>query len=231
MQLELKNLSVILKEKNNIILKNINYKFDKNNIHLILGANGAGKSSLAKAILKHPDYTVTGDILYKDQLINDYDTDRIARLGIFLSHQTPMELPGVNVLDYLSIISKKDIWSVIAEFEKASERLKLGKDFNTRSVNTNFSGGEKKKFEIIQMMIMNPELIILDEIDSGLDIETQKIIYDIINEEVAKSKTVIIITHNPNSIKYINKAKTIYLKDGTVSETGDIELARRLFDV
>jgi len=203
MLLNVKNLNVEVNNKK--ILNNLNLEVNPNEIHAIMGPNGVGKSTLSKVILGNPNYKViSGDILFEDNSILSLKTDERARLGIFLAMQYPTEIPGVSNQDFLrTAISQNEekrigLYDFILKCEKATEELEMNKNLIHRDLNYGFSGGEKKKNEVLQIKLLNPKLIILDEIDSGLDVDSLKIVSENIKKykEENQNTSIIIITHH-----------------------------------
>ena len=203
--LEIKNLQVSINE--NEILKDLNLKVNKGEIHAIMGPNGSGKSTLSKVLAGHPAYTIlNGDILYQGKSILTLEPEERSHLGIFLAFQYPIEIPGVSNEDflYLSYNSKlraqnKDEISPIEFFSLIIEKLQIvdmDPAFLNRNVNEGFSGGEKKRNEIVQMLLLDSKLSILDETDSGLDIDALKVISKGIRTFMNEEKAIILITHN-----------------------------------
>ena len=177
--LEIKDLHVNAEDKE--ILKGINLNINKGEIHVIMGPNGSGKTTTANAILNNPAYTkVDGEVIFEGENINDLKTDEIARKGIFMSFQLPEEIPGVSVTNFLKYAKNKvtgepvKIFKFKDELKKYMEELNMNPKNMERSLNVGFSGGEKKKNEILQMLVLNPKLAILDETDSGLDVDAIK---------------------------------------------------------
>jgi Fe-S cluster assembly ATP-binding protein len=208
------------------INKAINLTIKPGEIHLITGSNGAGKSTLVKGLFKYPGIEVSGKVELDGKDISNYKTEEIAKAGLFISHQTPVEIPGIKYLDFLRLsynstreeAERIDLWTFVDIFNDAVKRVGLPKEFIDRELNAGFSGGEKKKSEILQMLILEPKYAFLDEIDSGLDIKSTKNIYDIINETAKIKKTgFIIITHNPKISDYIKPTMIHVLKDGRFS--------------
>ena len=202
--LEIKNLRACI--DNNEILKNLNLTINRGEIHAIMGPNGSGKSTFSKIIAGHPAYEVLGgDILFKGSSILDLDPEKRSHLGIFLAFQYPIEIPGVSNEDFLRLaynskqkfLNKPEV-DPIEFFSIINEKLKLvnmSSIFLSRNVNEGFSGGEKKRNEILQMILLESELSILDETDSGLDIDALKIISNGINTFMDSDKAIILITH------------------------------------
>ena len=235
--LEIKNLKVSINE--NEILKDFNLKINKGEIHAIMGPNGSGKSTFSKVLAGHPAYSVlNGDILFKGLSILDLDPEERSHLGIFLAFQYPIEIPGVSNEDFLRLAynSKQKFYNKIEvdpiEFlQIINEKLKLvnmSPLFLSRNVNEGFSGGEKKRNEILQMILLDAELSILDETDSGLDIDALKIISNGINNFMNPNKSIILITHYQRLLDYINPTYVHVMQDGKIIKTGSAELAKEL---
>ncbi len=217
------------------ILKNLNLDIKPGEIHVIMGPNGTGKSTLSKVILGSNDYNVkSGDILVDGKSILDLDTTNRARLGIFLAMQSPLSIEGVTNSEFLrcalSSVSGKQvgIYEFIKKMEKGMDDLHMDHSMMHRSLNQDFSGGERKKNEILQMKVLEPKLIILDELDSGLDVDSLKITCDNINEYLKANKdaSVLIITHYTKILDYINPNYVHILNKGTIVKTGDFSLAK-----
>lgn len=233
--LQIKDLEVKIKEKT--VLENFNLNIPNGEVHVIMGPNGVGKSTLSKVIMGNPSYTVTkGDILFNNKSILPLKTDERARLGIFLAFQNPLEIEGVTNSEFLrSAINSVNeeqvsLYDFIKEMEKDFNDLKLNKEMMHRSLNSNFSGGEKKKNEILQMKMLKPKFIILDELDSGLDVDSLKIVCDNINNYLKENKdtSILMITHYPRILEYIKPDYIHVLKDGKIVETGDISLSSKI---
>ena len=228
--LQIKDLYVNAGEKE--ILKGINLNINKGEIHVIMGPNGSGKTTTANAILNNPQYTKTaGEIIFEGEDITNSKTDEIARKGVFMSFQLPEEIPGVSVTNFLkyakSKITGKPVKVLVfrEELKKDMEELKMNPANMERSLNVGFSGGEKKKNEILQMLVLNPKLAILDETDSGLDVDAIKTVSKGIEMFKNNENAVLIITHNS---KILHSLKTDYvhvLVDGKIVTTGDAKLA------
>ena len=235
--LEIQDLRVSIND--NEILKNLNLKINKGEIHAIMGPNGSGKSTFSKVLAGHPAYSVlTGDIVFKGLSILDLEPEERSHLGIFLAFQYPIEIPGVSNEDFLRIaynakqkfLNKPEV-DPIQFLTIIHEKLKLvsmSSLFLTRNVNEGFSGGEKKRNEILQMILLDSELSILDETDSGLDIDALKIISNGINEFMNPSKSIILITHYQRLLDYINPTYVHVMQDGKIIKTGSAELAKEL---
>ncbi|CAH2214770.1 Fe-S cluster assembly ATPase SufC [Tepidibacter aestuarii] len=231
--LEINNLETKIDEKS--ILKGINLKINKGEIHVLMGPNGAGKSTLSNVLMGHPRHTITnGDILFENELINDLKVDERAKKGIFLSFQYPEEIPGITVENFLrtakSSITGKNY--KIMEFRKIiKEKMKMldmKEEYLTRYLNEGFSGGEKKKNEILQMAILQPKLAILDETDSGLDIDAIKTVSNGVKSLANEDNSILIITHYNKILDYLKPDFVHVLMDGKIIKTGDISLAEEI---
>ena len=230
--LKLENLKFNIANKQ--ILDNFNLEIKDGEIHAIMGPNGIGKSTLTKIIMAHPDYKLeSGKIYFDDNLINDKEVDEIAKMGIFVSFQNPIEIDGVTNNDFLKLalenkLNKKvNLYDFINLMEKNRKDLEIPKEFINRYVNEKASGGEKKKSEILQLKILEPKLIILDEIDSGLDIDSLKIVTENINEylKTHKDTSVLIITHYPRILEYIKPNYVHIFNKGKIVKSSDYSLA------
>ena len=231
--LEIKDLYVNAKEKE--ILKGLNLKVNKGEIHVIMGPNGAGKSTLANVILNNPEYTKkSGVIEFEGENINDLSTDKIAQKGIFMSFQTPEEIPGISVTNFLkSTKSKKDnkpikIFQFKEEIKQYMKELDMNPKLAERNLNVGFSGGEKKKNEILQMLVLNPKLAILDETDSGLDVDAIKTVAKGIEMFKNKNNAVIIITHGTKILQHLKVDYVHILMDGKIVKTDTGDLAKKI---
>ena len=235
--LEIKDLKVSINE--NEILKSLNLKVGKGEIHAIMGPNGSGKSTFSKVIAGHPAYSVLGgDILFKGSSILDLDPEDRSHLGIFLAFQYPIEIPGVSNEDFLRLAynSKQKFYNKpevdpIEFLSIINAKLKLvnmSPLFLSRNVNEGFSGGEKKRNEILQMILLDSEVCILDETDSGLDIDALKIISTGINNFMNENKSIVLITHYQRLLDYINPTYVHVMQDGKIIKTGSADLAKEL---
>lgn len=241
MVLELKDLHCEVEGEGIEILKGVNLTVEKGDIHAIMGPNGSGKSTLAKVIAGHPEYEVTkGDILFNGESILELDPDERAHAGVFLAFQYPVEVPGVtnNTLlreSYNTIAASRGREELDPlEFEDyvrgKLDLVEMNPDFLDRSVNTGFSGGEKKKNEIFQMAVLEPALALLDETDSGLDIDALRIVSDGINKLHGDDDAVVLITHYQRLLNYIVPDKVHVMLGGKIVKSGGKELALELED-
>ena len=237
--LEIKNLEVSI--NNNQILNKLNLVVNRGEIHAIMGPNGSGKSTFSKVLAGHPAYSVLdGDILFKGSSILGLEPEERSHLGIFLAFQYPIEIPGVSNEDFLRLAynSKQKFYNKpeidpIEFLNIIYEKLQLvnmSPVFLSRNVNEGFSGGEKKRNEILQMILLDSELSILDETDSGLDIDALKIISGGINNFMNSEKSIILITHYQRLLDYINPTYVHVMQDGQIIKTGSSELAKELED-
>lgn len=231
--LEIKNLYVNAGEKE--ILRGINLKIDEGEIHVIMGPNGSGKTTTANAILNNPEYQKKdGSIIFEGENINDLKTDEIARKGIFMSFQLPEEIPGVSVTNFLKYAKNKitgqpvKIFEFKNELKKYMDELKMNPKNIDRNLNVGFSGGEKKKNEILQMLVLNPKLAILDETDSGLDVDAIRTVSKGIEMFKTDKNAVLIITHNTKILHSLKPDFVHVLVDGKIVKTGDANLAKEI---
>ena len=231
--LKINNLYVNAGDKE--ILKGIDLKINKGEIHVIMGPNGSGKTTTANAILNNPQYTkVNGNIMFEGDNISDLKTDEIARKGIFMSFQLPEEIPGVSVTNFLKYAKNKitgkpvKIFEFKDELKKYMDELKMNSKNMERSLNVGFSGGEKKKNEILQMLVLNPKLAILDETDSGLDVDAIKTVSKGIEMFKNENNAVLIITHNTKILHSLKVDYVHVLVDGKIVKTGGQELATEI---
>ena len=234
--LVIKNLKASI--NNREILKGLNLKINPGEVHAIMGPNGSGKSTLANVLSGKNGYKISGEVKYLGESLNDIPVEERAQKGIFLAFQYPLEIPGVNTNNFLktslNTIKKakgeKEI-DTIAFLELVKEKAKeLGIDEKilSRQLNVGFSGGEKKKNEILQMKILDPNLIILDETDSGLDIDALKIISDGVNSSRSEKKSFLVISHYQRLLEYIKPDHVHVLSDGKIIKSGTSELALEL---
>ncbi len=220
---------------NKEILKGLNLKINKGEVHVIMGPNGAGKSTLANVIFNNPEYTkVNGFVKWEGENINDLSTDQIAKKGIFMSFQTPEEIEGISGFNFLKYVKNKrenkpvKVFAFKEEVNNYIDELKMNSKLIDRDLNVGFSGGEKKKNEILQMLVLNPKLAILDETDSGLDVDAIRTVSKGINMYKNSENAVLIITHNQRILENLNIDYVHILIDGKIVKTGKAELAKEI---
>jgi Fe-S cluster assembly ATP-binding protein len=235
--LEIKDLHVSIND--NAILKKLSLTVYKGEIHAIMGPNGSGKSTFSKVLAGHPAYSVIdGDIFFKGSSILDLDPEERSHLGIFLAFQYPIEIPGVSNEDFLRLAynSKQKFYNkpevdplqFLAIIDEKLKLVQMSSSFLSRNVNEGFSGGEKKRNEILQMILLDSDLSILDETDSGLDIDALKTISNGINNFMSSNKSIILITHYQRLLDYINPTYVHVMQNGKIIKTGSAELAKEL---
>ena len=233
MKLQVKDLMVEIDNK--IILDKFNLDIENGTIHVIMGPNGAGKSTLSRVVMGDSNYQILeGDILFEGESITKLKTDEIARKGIFLALQSPMEIEGVSNQDFLrTAISQKNeqrigLYQFIKECETAVADLKMNKELIHRSVNVGFSGGEKKKNEVLQIKLLKPSFIILDELDSGLDVDSLKIVCENILQYKKENPdtAILIITHYSMILEYLRPDYVHILANKKIVKTGDYNLVK-----
>ncbi len=235
--LEIKNLKVNINDKE--ILKGLNLNIKEGEIHALMGINGAGKSTLVKTLSAHYDCEVTdGAITYKKKDLLDLDVSQRANEGIFMSFQNPIEVPGVNNSYFLkTAINEKrkyagqediDTMDFLKLIKDQTAKYNLDKKLLQRDLNEGFSGGEKKRNELIQLLLLDPDLIMLDEIDSGLDVDAIKTVANVINSMLDGKKSVLMITHYDRLLELIKPDFVHILNDGQIVKTGDYSLALEL---
>ncbi len=235
--LEIKNLSALVNGK--AILKGLSLSIEKGKIHAVMGPNGAGKSTLAKILAGHPAYEITGgEIWFKGQDLLDLDPEERAHLGLFMSFQYPLEIGGVTNRQFLQAALNaqrkgRELPPLSdADFDKLLEEkmaaMEIRPEFKERNLNEGFSGGEKKKNEILQLALFDPDLAILDETDSGLDIDAMRIVAEGINKTRRADNALLIITHYQRLLDYVRPDFVHVLADGQIVRTGGPELALEL---
>lgn len=230
------HVDVITEEGNKPILKGVDLTINSGEVHAIMGPNGSGKSTLAYSIAGHPKYEITSGFVSLDGVeLNELSVDERARAGLFLAMQYPVEVPGVSVANFLRTARtalsgeapKVRTW--VKEVNAALGNLGLDPEFSARSVNEGFSGGEKKRHEIAQLELLNPKFAILDETDSGLDIDALRIVSEGVNRYTAQGdRGVLLITHYTRILRYIDPDFVHVFVDGRIAEEGGRELAERL---
>jgi Fe-S cluster assembly ATP-binding protein len=235
--LEVKNLHVSIND--NEILKNFNLTINQGEIHAIMGPNGSGKSTFSKVLAGHPSYSILdGDIFFKGSSILELEPEQRSHLGIFLAFQYPIEIPGVSNEDFLRLAynSKQKFYNkpevdpieFLTIIQDKLELVNMSPVFLSRNVNEGFSGGEKKRNEILQMILLDSELAILDETDSGLDIDALKTISAGINNFMTPSKSILLITHYQRLLDYIQPTYVHVMQNGQIIKTGSANLATEL---
>ncbi|GIU83007.1 MAG: Fe-S cluster assembly ATPase SufC [Acidobacteria bacterium] len=237
MLLEIRNLHAGIDGRE--IIKGLNLSVEKGQIHAIMGPNGSGKSTLAKVLAGHPNYEVTeGEILYEGKNLLEMEPDERAREGIFMAFQYPVEIPGVSNSQFLRLAYNEKMKHLGREeldpiefnelLKEKAKLVQMTSDFLKRSVNEGFSGGEKKRNEILQMAILEPKLAILDETDSGLDIDALRIVAEGVNKLRNSENAIILITHYQRLLNYIQPDFVHILADGKIIKSGTKELAIEL---
>ena len=231
-ELKIESLNVSINEKQ--ILNNFSLTLPKGEVHTIMGPNGTGKSTLAKALAGHDDYTIdSGSATMDGQDILAMEVDEISRAGLFLAFQYPTEIPGVSIANFIraalnSRLPKGEDIDAVAYYKdlySEMERLDIDRKFTSRSVNEGFSGGEKKRCEILQMAMLKPKYCILDETDSGLDIDALKIVADGVNHVRSKDRGILVITHYQRLLNYIVPDYVHIMMEGRIVKSGDKSLA------
>lgn len=231
--LKIKDLYVNAGEKE--IIKGLNLTINKGEIHVIMGPNGAGKSTLANIILNNPEYTIkSGEIDFEGENINNLKTDERAKKGIFMSFQSPEEVHGISVTNFLKTAKSSitgepvKIFAFKKELEENMKKLEMNPSYSMRDLNVGFSGGEKKKNEILQMLTLKPKLAILDETDSGLDVDAIRIVSKGIDMYKNDENSVLIITHSTKILKNLHVDYVHILVDGKIVKTGEASLAKEI---
>ena len=234
--LEIKNLKASINNKD--ILKGLNITIKPGELHAIMGPNGSGKSTLANVLSGKNGYEISGELKYQGKSLKEISIDERAQKGIFLAFQYPTEIPGVNTNNFLRTSLNKirkgrgekelDTLSFLKLLKKKASELGIDEKMLSRQLNVGFSGGEKKKNEILQMKVLDPNLIILDETDSGLDKDALKTIADGVNSSRDKKKSFLVITHYQRLLDYINPDFVHVLSDGKIIKSGCMELAEEL---
>ena len=234
--LEIKNLKASINNKD--ILKGLDMTIKPGELHAIMGPNGSGKSTLANVLSGKNGYDISGELKYQGKSIKEISVDERAQKGIFLAFQYPTEIPGVNTNNFLKTSLNKvrkargekelDTLSFLKILKEKANELGIDEKMLSRQLNVGFSGGEKKRNEILQMKILDPNLVILDETDSGLDIDALKIIADGVNSFRDKKKSFLVITHYQRLLNYINPDFVHILSDGKIVKSGCMEIAEEL---
>ena len=233
--LEIKGLNVSINETQ--ILKDFTMTVPRGEVHAIMGPNGTGKSTLAKALAGHEDYEITsGEVILDGESIIDMEADEISREGLFMAFQYPSEIPGVSIANFIRAaltarLEEGETFKAPAFYKELYEKmdlLKIDRGFTSRSVNEGFSGGEKKRCEILQMAMLKPKYAVLDETDSGLDIDALKVVADGVNKMRGPDLGVLLITHYQRLLNYIVPDKVHVMFDGRIVKSGGPELAEKL---
>jgi Fe-S cluster assembly ATP-binding protein len=236
MSLKIENLSANIGDRQ--ILKGLNLEVPKGQVHAIMGTNGSGKSTLAKVMAGHPDYEVTGGSVTLDglNLFEMQEPDQRARAGLFVAFQYPMEIPGVTIANFIRAAlqarlpegEELDAVEYYEHLYKKMDSLKIDRKFTSRAVNEGFSGGEKKRCEVLQMAMLNPVYAVLDETDSGLDIDALRIVSDGVNAMRSPERGFLVITHYQRLLDYIVPDVVHVMVDGRIVMSGDKNLAHKL---
>ena len=232
--LKIENVSVKVDDKE--ILKNFNLNIEDGKIHVIMGPNGVGKSTICRAILKDPNYEITeGTIIYKDKGLTKLQTTDISRLGIMMISQNPIGIEGITNAEMLrAALSERtnshiDIFAFSKEANKICEELHIPKDFLHRNINDGMSGGERKKNELLHVWMLKPDFLILDEVDSGLDVDSLKIVANSIKKYHEQFKcSILMITHNPKILEILKPDYIHILKNKKIIKTGDYSLVNEI---
>ena len=233
--LEIKNLHTVANDNNKEILKGLDLTINEGEIHVIMGPNGSGKITLANTIFNNPKYKITeGEIYFQNKKINNLSADQIAKLGIFMSFQIPEEIPGISVAGFLKTAKnaindeRVNLFTFSNEVEENMKKLNIKTDYLNRDLNVGFSGGEKKKNEILQLLTLNPKLAILDETDSGLDIDAINTVSNGISLYKNDNNAVLIITHSTKILKSLDVDYVHILYNGKIIKSGDRSLANTI---
>ncbi|MCL6533261.1 MAG: Fe-S cluster assembly ATPase SufC [Armatimonadetes bacterium] len=233
--LEVRNLWVKLPDEEEFILRGFELTVHAGEVHALMGPNGSGKSTLAKVLAGHPGYEVTeGEVLFNGENLLEMEPDERARAGLFLAFQYPMEVPGVTIANFLRLAYQRRFNKEVkyTEFYKILlqhlKRLEMDASFAARPVNEGFSGGEKKRFEIVQMSLLEPTLAVLDETDSGLDIDALKVVANGVNAMRSPERAFLVITHYQRILNYITPDYVHVMVDGRIVRSGDARLALEL---
>lgn len=232
--LEIKNINVKIKDSDKDVLHDLSLSIPDGEIHAVMGPNGTGKSTLSKTIMGYYKYEITsGKIIFNGDLLNSLEVDERAKKGLFLAMQDPISVSGVTNSEFLKTAVEEsrgqhiNYFDFIQGIDQSMKELSLDSSMIHRHLNQGFSGGEKKKNEILQLKMLKPKFIILDEIDSGLDVDSLKIVCDNINSYLKEypKTSILIITHYPRILEYIKPDFVHIMNDGTIQKTGDIHLA------
>lgn len=232
--LDIKNLTAKIEDTD--ILRGIDLRIPKGKVVAVMGPNGSGKSTLASSLAGHPSFEVEGTAQFEGEDLLDMDADERARAGLFLSFQYPVEVQGVTVSNFLKAAldarseDKMRPTEYFKRLKAAMATLKIPTEFASRYLNVGFSGGEKKRLEMLQMLLLEPKLAILDETDSGLDIDALRIVADAVNEMRSSERSFLVITHYTRILTLIEPDVVAILMNGRIVQTGGPELAEKLED-
>lgn len=228
--LSLKNLTVKIGGKE--ILHDINFNFEKGKVYAVMGPNGSGKSTLAATVMGHPSYTLApkSKIIFEKEDLTNLKPEERAKKGLFLSFQTPLSLSGVTIYQLLRYVldKKMDPLMIREKVKQYAQKLKIKEDLLSRSLNDGFSGGEKKKMEVLQAAVIDPKFIFFDEVDTGVDIDALKAIAQFLKEMKKNRKTFVLITHYNRILKHISPDYVVIIKDGRLVKTGGKKLASQI---
>lgn len=233
--LKVQNLHASVEDK--VIIKGLDLQINEGEVHVIMGPNGAGKSTLANIIMGHPNYKVTeGSIYFEGEDITEARTDERAKKGLFLSFQAPEEISGITMENFMrssrAVLSGEEVkaYAFHKELMLIMDELQMDRNYAVRHVNAGFSGGEKKKSEILQMLVLNPKLAILDETDSGLDVDAVKTVSSGINQFKNSRNAILIITHNTKILDKLHADFVHVLMDGKIVKTGGTALINQIYE-
>jgi Fe-S cluster assembly ATP-binding protein len=235
--LKISNLHAVVAEDGREILRGVDLELGKGEIHAIMGPNGSGKSTLSKVLSGHPAYEVTdGEVIYKGRNLLEMEVDERARAGVFLAFQYPVDIPGVSIANFLRTALQSrseeevDIFDFQDQLLERMALLEMERSFAERSVNDGFSGGEKKRNEILQMAMLEPELAVMDETDSGLDIDALKVVSSGVNtlHRERGEMSILLITHYQRLLNYITPDHVHVMVGGRIVKSGGAELAQEL---
>ncbi|PIA59708.1 hypothetical protein AQUCO_00400542v1 [Aquilegia coerulea] len=237
--LEVKDLTAVIAETKQQILKGVNLVMREGEVHAVMGKNGSGKSTFSKVLVGHPDYEVTGGtVIFKGENLLDMSPEERSLAGLFMSFQSPVEIPGVSNIDFLHMaynarqqklgrpeLDPLQIYQIISP---KLELVKMDSSFLNRNVNEGFSGGERKRNEILQLAVLGAEVAILDEIDSGLDVDALQDVAQAVNGLLTAQNSVLMVTHYQRLLDYIKPKYVHIMEDGRIIKTGDVSIAKLL---
>ncbi|KAJ6846842.1 ABC transporter I family member 6, chloroplastic-like [Iris pallida] len=237
--LQVEDLRAVIAETDQEILRGLNLTVNEGEVHALMGKNGSGKSTFAKVLVGHPDYKVTGGkVVFKGENLLEMEPEKRSHAGFFMSFQTPIEIPGVSNMDFMLMscnarrkalgfpeLSPLDFWSFL--YPKL-EAVNMDPKFLNRNVNEGFSGGEKKRNEILQLAVLEADMAILDEIDSGLDVDALQDVAKAVNNLLTPHNSILMITHYQRLLDFIRPSYVHIMENGTIIKTGDVSLASQL---